>query len=57
MTSNLSIYLNQLQKQLDDIWNIKVSIATLSHILRSLQYSQKSPTKVLAEWDESLHSV
>jgi hypothetical protein len=42
LDSNPSIYLDELQKRLDDTRNIKVSIATLSCALRSLQYSQKS---------------
>jgi hypothetical protein len=57
LDSNPSIYLDELQKRLDDTRNIKVSIATLSRVLRSLQYSRKSLTKVSAERDEGLRSV
>jgi transposase len=49
LDANPSIYLDELQKQLNDTQNIEVSIATLSHMLKSLEHSRKSLTKVSAE--------
>jgi len=57
INANPSIYLNELQKRLYDTQNIKISIATLSRALTSLEYSRKSLTKVSAERDEELRSV
>jgi len=57
INANPSIYLDELQKRLYDTRNIKISIATLSHALTSLEYSCKSLTKVSAERDEELCSV
>jgi hypothetical protein len=55
--ANPSIYLDELQKRLDDTRNIKISIATLSRALASLEYSRKSLTKVSAERNEELCTV
>jgi hypothetical protein len=57
LDANPSIYLDELQKRLNDTRNLKISIATLSRALMSLQYSRKSLTKVSAERDEELRSV
>jgi transposase len=55
--ANPLIYLDELQKRLNDTRNVEVSIATLSGTLKSLEYSRKSLVKVSAERDEELRGV
>jgi len=57
LEANPSMYLDELQKKLNDTRNLYVSIATLSRALASAQYSRKSLKKVSAERDEELRTV
>ena len=57
VVANPSLYLDEIQKKLEDVREVQVSIATLARALASLSLTRKQITKAASERDEELRTV
>jgi hypothetical protein len=57
LAANPTLYIDELQTRLLSVWNINLSIATISWILAQYELTWKRLHKVAAEQDEELRGV
>ena len=57
LKANPSLYLDELQLKLADARDVRISIATLSRALATIQISKKVVTKAALERDEELRTI